>query len=104
MIPFNRPPFVGKEPEYIKQVIESRKLCGDGAFTRRCHEWIERETGTTKALLTTSGTDALEMAAVLCDLKPGDEVIMPSFTFSSTANAFVLRGATIVLSISVRIR
>ncbi len=96
MIPFNRPPFVGKEPEYIKQVIESRKLCGDGAFTRRCHEWIERETGITKALLTTSGTDALEMAAVLCDLKPGDEVIMPSFTFSSTANAFVLRGATIV--------
>lgn len=96
MIPFNRPPYVGKEEEYIAEAIRSNKICGDGPFTKRCHEWIENATGTKKALLTTSGTDALEMSALLCNIKPGDEVIMPSYTFCSTADAFVLRGAKIV--------
>lgn len=80
----------------MAQAIESRKICGDGAFTRRCNEALEALTGAPKALLTTSGTTALEMAAILLDIQPGDEVIMPSFTFVSTANAFVLRGAKIV--------
>lgn len=96
MIPFNRPPYVGKEEEYIAEAIRNRKICGDGPFTKKCHEWIETSTGTKKALLTTSGTDALEMGALLCDIHPGDEVIMPSYTFCSTADAFVLRGAKIV--------
>lgn len=96
MINFNEPPYIGKELEYVKIAIENKKICGDGQFTKLCNEWIEEKTGTSKALLTTSCTSALEMAAMLCDIKPGDEVIMPSFTFVSTANAFVLRGAKIV--------
>lgn len=96
MIPFNKPPYAGKEQEYISQAIANKKLCGDGPFTKECHSWIEENTGAYKALLTNSGTDALELAAILCELKPGDEVIMPSFTFSSTANAFVLAGAKLV--------
>nr|MCR5507808.1 aminotransferase class I/II-fold pyridoxal phosphate-dependent enzyme [Lachnospiraceae bacterium] len=94
MIRFNVPPFVGKETEYVKQAIDSMHICGDGEFTKKCNEWIEQKTGTAKALLTTSCTHALEMAALLCDIKEGDEVIMPSYTFVSTADAFVLRGAT----------
>ena len=96
MISFNIPPFVGNELEYVQQAIDAHKICGDGKFTKLCDDWIEQKTGTTKSLLTTSGTHALEMAALLCDLQPGDEVILPSFTFSSTANAFVLCGAKLV--------
>lgn len=96
MIPFNVPPYTGKEDKYIKQAIDSRKICGDGQFTKKCNEKFEKITGAKKVLMTTSGTSALEMAALLADIKPGDEVIMPSYTFVSTANAFVLRGATIV--------
>lgn len=92
MIPFNKPPYTGKEEIYIKEAIEKRKICGDGLFTKRCSKWIEETTGTAKALLTTSCTHATEMAALLADIGPGDEVIMPSYTFVSTANAFVLRG------------
>lgn len=94
MINFNVPPYTGKELDYMAQAaLVNHKLCGDGPFTKKCHDWIEKRTGTSKALLCNSGTDALELAAMLCDLKAGDEVILPSFTFSSTANAFVLRGA-----------
>lgn len=96
MINFNVPPYTGKEIEYIKQAIESHKICGDGRFTLQCSKWIENRTGTLKALLTTSCTHALEMAAILSEVKEGDEVIMPSFTFVSTADAFVLRGAKVV--------
>ena len=97
MINFNIPPFVGKEQDYIKEVIENnQKLCGDGPFTKKCNAWFEEMFITPKALLTTSCTHALEMAAILTDIQPGDEVIAPSFTFVSTVNAFVLRGATIV--------
>ena len=95
MIPFNIPPFVGTEIEYVKQAIQSHKICGDGQFTKKCQALMEERFGAQKVLLTTSGTDALELAALLCDLKPGDEVIMPSYTFSSTANAFALRGVKI---------
>lgn len=96
MIPFNRPLFIGRETEYIKQAISNNKICGDGEFTKRCNEWFEEKTKSEKALLTTSCTHALEMAAILANIKVGDEVIAPSFTFVSTVNAFVLRGATIV--------
>ncbi len=96
MIKFNIPPYIGKENEYIAQAIASRKICGDGTFTQRCDQWLESQTHTAKALLTTSCTHATEMAALLCDIQPGDEVIMPSYTFVSTANAFVLNGASIV--------
>ncbi|MBR4084725.1 MAG: dTDP-4-amino-4,6-dideoxygalactose transaminase, partial [Lachnospiraceae bacterium] len=96
MIKFNVPPFTGKELEYMKIAISEGKICGDGCFTKKCNEWIENNTKTEKALLTTSCTHALEMAALLSDVRPGDEVIMPSFTFVSTADAFVLRGAKIV--------
>lgn len=96
MIPFNKPLVIGKEIEYIKKVLESGKLCGDGSFTKKSNTWLEEKFGCKKALLTTSCTHALEMAAILADIKPGDEVIMPSYTFVSTANAFVLRGAKIV--------
>lgn len=96
MIPFNKPPYVGKEELYIAEAIKNSRISGDGIFTQQCHKWIEEHTGTEKALLTTSATDALEMSAMLCDIQPGDEVIMPSYTFVSTANAFVLRGAKIV--------
>ena len=91
-IPFNKPYLTGNELSYISQVSSIGHLAGDGPFTKRCHEWLETQTGSQKALLTHSCTAALEMAALLLDIKPGDEVIMPSFTFVSTANAFVLRG------------
>ncbi len=96
MIYFNKPPYVGKEKEYIAEAIASNKICGDGAFTQKCHKLLEEMTGSQKVLLTTSGSHALEMAALLCGLEPGDEVILPSFTFSSTANAFALVGAKLV--------
>lgn len=96
MIAFNRPPYVGKEEIYIKQAIDSRKICGDGEYTKKCNKWLEERTNSKKALLTTSCTHATEMAALLADIKPGDEVIMPSYTFVSTADAFVLRGAKAV--------
>ena len=93
MICFNVPPFTGKELEYMKEAIEAQKICGDGQFTKKCNQWLEEKTGTKKALLTTSCTHATELAALLAKVEPGDEVIMPSFTFVSTADAFVLRGA-----------
>lgn len=96
MINFNVPPYTGKEIEYIKQAVEAQKICGDGIFTHKCNEWIESRTGTRKCLLTTSCTHATELAALLSDIKEGDEVIMPSYTFVSTADAFVLRGAKAV--------
>lgn len=96
MIPFNIPPYVGTELDYVKQAVDNKKICGDGTFTKKCHQWLEVAFKCQKALLTTSGTTALEMAAILCDLKPGDEVILPSFTFSTTATAFVLVGAKLV--------
>ena len=97
MINFNEPTLIGKELEYIKDAVTvEHKLCGDGKYTHRCNNWIETNTGVSKAMLTTSCTHALEIAALLCDIKEGDEVIMPSFTFCSTADAFVLRGAKIV--------
>lgn len=92
-LPFNRPYAVGREFDYIRQAIENRHLAGNGPFTRRCQTWLEASVGSRKALLTHSCTAALEMCALLADIQPGDEVIMPSFTFVSTANAFVLRGA-----------
>lgn len=92
-IPFNKPPFVGKELQYVKQAVESGRICGDGQFNQKCHAWLQQKTGCAKALLTTSCTHALEMAAHLCGIRPGDEVIMPSFTFVSTADAFAARGA-----------
>jgi len=93
MIPFNKPFMTGRELGYIAQAHANGHLSGDGPFTKRCHAWLEKQTGAKKALLTHSCTAALEMAALMLDLQPGDEVIMPSFTFVSTANAFVLRGA-----------
>ena len=91
-IPFNKPFMTGKELTYISEAHAKRHLSGDGFFTARCHDWLEKHTGTRKALLTHSCTAALEMAALLADIQPGDEIIMPSYTFVSTANAFVLRG------------
>ncbi len=96
MINFNVPPYVGTELDYIKQAIESKKICGDGGFTKKCNAWLEERFSAQKVLLTTSGTTALDMAALLCDFKPGDEVILPSYTFSSTATAAVLGGAKLV--------
>lgn len=93
-IPFNKPFIVGKELYNIAQAVVESHLSGDGPFTRRCHKWLEERLGCEKALLTHSCTGALEMAAILCGIGPGDEIIMPSFTFVSTANAFVLRGGT----------
>ena len=93
MINFNVPPFTGKEPEYIMEAVKAQKICGDGQFTKKCNAWLEEKTGTKKALLTTSCTHATELAALLAGVKTGDEVIMPSYTFVSTADAFVLRGA-----------
>ena len=90
MIPFNVPPCVGDELEYVKQAIDAHKICGDGAFTKMCNSWLEERFHAQKVLLTTSGTTALDMAMLLCGLQPGDEVILPSFTFSSTATAAVL--------------
>lgn len=93
MIPFNIPPYTGKEEQYIKEAIKKRKICGDGEFTKECSSWLRENTGSKGVLLTTSCTHATEMAALLSDIEPGDEVIMPSYTFVSTADAFVLRGA-----------
>lgn len=93
MINFNVPPYTGKEMEYIRQCVENQKICGDGPYTKKCNEWIEKKTGTSKCLLITSCTHATELAALLAEIKEGDEVIMPSYTFVSTADAFVLRGA-----------
>jgi len=93
MINFNVPPFTGKETEYIMEAVKAQKICGDGQFTKKCNAWLEEKTGARKALLTTSCTHATELAALLADVKAGDEVIMPSYTFVSTADAFVLRGA-----------
>ena len=96
MITFNVPPYEEKAMEYISECVKNQKICGDGAYTRRCNEWIEERTGTAKCLLTTSCTHATEMAALLAGIKEGDEVIMPSYTFVSTADAFVQRGAVLV--------
>ena len=96
MITFNVPPYTGNEIKYIEQAVKNQKICGDGAFTKQCNAWIEEKFHAQKALLTTSGTTALEMATLLCDLKEGDEVILPSYTFSSTATSVVLTGATLV--------
>lgn len=98
MIPFNKPYLSGKELEYIKEAVESGKISGDGIFTKKCHHFFESKYGFKKCLLTTSCTDALEMAALLIDIQPGDEVIIPSYTFVSTANAFALRGAKIIFA------
>lgn len=96
-IPFNRPPLVGGELEYVRQAVEdNRHISGDGDFTKRCNAWIEEHFGAQKALLTTSGTTALEMAAILCEIKPGDEVILPSYTFTTTATSFSNIGAKLV--------
>ena len=97
-IAFNRPYLIGNEIEYIRQAVYGSKISGDGDFTKKCHSFFERRYGFKKALLTTSCTDALEMAAILLDTKPGDEIIIPAYTFVSTANAFVLRGAKIVFA------
>ena len=96
MISFNVPPYIGSEQDYIMEAIKAHKICGDGAFTKKCNRWIEEKTGVSKALLTTACSTALDMAAMLTEVGPGDEVILPSFTFVSTANAFVLRGASLV--------
>lgn len=96
MINFNIPPFTGNEFKYMQEAVNNHKICGDGPFTKRCDEWMEKRFNAEKVMLTTSGSSALDMAAMLCDLKPGDEVILPSFTFSSTANSFVLAGAKLV--------
>src|SRR6478752_9446034 len=97
-IPFNKPFLTGKELTYIQDAVRSGKISGDGMFTKKSHQFFESRYGFKKCLLTTSCTDALEMAAILLDISPGDEVIVPSFTFVSTANAFVLRGAKIVFA------
>jgi dTDP-4-amino-4,6-dideoxygalactose transaminase len=94
MINFNVPPYVDTAAGYIQECVTNQKICGDGAYTRKCNQWIEERTGTAKCLLTTSCTHATEMAALLTGVGPGDEVIMPAYTFVSTADAFVLRGAT----------
>ena len=96
MISFNVPPYIGKEQDYIMDAINAHKICGDGQFTKKCNKWIEDKTGVNKALLTTACSTALDMAAILTEVGPEDEVILPSFTFVSTANAFVLRGAKLV--------
>lgn len=96
IINFNVPPYIGKELEYVRDAVEKHKICGDGDYTKKCNAWLEKKTSSPKVLLTTSCTHATEMAAILADIKPGDEVIMPSYTFVSTADAFVLRGAKVV--------
>lgn len=93
MITFNVPPYVETAAGYIQECVKNQKICGDGAYTQKCNEWIEKRTGTAKCLLTTSCTHATELAALLAEIQPGDEVIMPAYTFVSTADAFVLRGA-----------
>jgi dTDP-4-amino-4,6-dideoxygalactose transaminase len=101
MIPFNKPHLTGKEVHYMYEAVNTGKISGNGLFTQKCHTFFEERYGFKKALLTSSCTDALEMAAILCDIQPGDEVIMPSYTFVSTANAFVLRGAKLVFADSM---
>ena len=96
MIPFNVPPMAGDEIKYIEEAIQNHKICGDGPFTKKCEKWFEERFNAQKVLLTTSGTTALDMALFLCELQPGDEVILPSYTFSSTATAPVLAGAKLV--------
>ena len=96
MINFNVPPYTGKEFDYMREAVENMKICGDGPFTKKCDEWMEKRFKAKKVMLTTSGSSALDMAAMLCGINPGDEVILPSFTFSSTANSFVLVGAKLV--------
>ena len=96
MINFNEPPYMEKSMDYIRKAVENKKICGDGEYTKKCNAWLEEHTGTKKALLTTSCTHATELAAILSEIKPGDEVIMPAYTFVSTADAFVLRGAKVV--------
>lgn len=96
MIQFNIPPFIGNEIKYMEEAIRNNKICGDGPFTKKCDTWLEKKFNINRAMLTTSGSSSLDMAAFLCDIKPGDEVILPSFTFSSTANSFVLAGAKLV--------
>lgn len=96
MIDFNLPPFIGTEPEYMLQAAMGRKICGDGPFTKKCQKWMNARFGVPASYLTTSCTSALEMSALLCDIKPGDEVILPSYTFCSTGDAFALRGARLV--------
>ena len=96
MIPFNKPYLTGKELEYIEDAVNLGKISGNGYYTKRCHDYFEKKYSFKKCLLTQSCTDALEMAAILCDIKQGDEVIVPSYTFVSTANAFALRGAKII--------
>lgn len=96
MINFNIPPFMGTEINYIKEAVANKKICGDGVFTKKCNAWLEEKFGAQKVLLTTSGTTALDMAMLLCNLEPGDEVILPSYTFSSTATSGVLAGAKLV--------
>ncbi len=103
-IPFNKPHLVENELKYIQDAIVRKRISGDGYYTKKCHSWLEGQTGCKKALLTHSCTAALEMSAILADIEPGDEVIMPSFTFVSTANAFVLRGGVSVFLISGRIK
>jgi dTDP-4-amino-4,6-dideoxygalactose transaminase len=98
VISFNKPYLTGKEIDYIYKAVESKHLAGNGKYTKLCQEFFEKKYGFKKCLLTTSCTDALEMSAILLDIKPGDEVIIPSYTFVSTANAFVLRGAKIVFA------
>ena len=96
MIPFNIPPYTDNALDYVKEAIESHKISGDGEFTKKCNAWFEKKFKASKVLLTTSGSTALDMAALLCGIRPGDEVILPSYTFSSTANSFVLAGAKLV--------
>ena len=96
MINFNVPPFVGNEFQYMQDAVNNQKICGDGIYTKKCNAWLEKRFSANKALLTTSGSSALDMAALLCGLTPNDEVILPSYTFSSTANSFVLAGAKLV--------
>ena len=96
MIHFNVPPFVGTEFKYMREAVENHKICGDGPFTKKCDQWMEKRFNAKKVFLTTSGSAALDMAALMCGIKPGDEVILPSYTFSSTANSFVLAGAVLV--------
>ena len=98
MIPFNKPYLTGKETQYIKLAVKSGQISGNGLFTKKCHQFFQRRYSLKKVLLTTSCTDALEMAAILIEVEPGDEVILPSYTFVSTANAFVLRGAKLVFA------
>ena len=102
MIPFNIPPYLGIEDENIQKVFEERKLCGDGYFTKECHRWFKENTGTIHPLLTTSCTHSLEMSAILADIKPQDEIIMPSYTFVSTANAFVFSSGGRIIFVDIR--